>query len=173
MGVVRHFDLCIIGSGSGNSIVDHRFDDQTVALVDQGTFGGTCLNVGCIPSKMYVYPAGLARSPAEASRLGVDLEFTGVHWPAIRDRIFGRIDTMSARVAAYRENSDNVTLFAEPARFVAAQTLTFGSGETITADRFVVAAGSRAVVPDIPGLSDVHVPHLRHRDATAPAARVR
>ncbi len=152
---MRHFDLCIIGSGSGNSIVDHRFDDQTVALVDQGTFGGTCLNVGCIPSKMYVYPAGLARIPAEASRLGVDLEFTGVRWPAIRDRIFGRIDTMSAEGRTYRENSDNVTLFAEPARFVAAQTLTLGSGETITADRFVVAAGSRAVVPDIPGLSEV------------------
>ena len=59
-GGVRHFDLCIIGTGSGNSIIDDRFDHLSVALVEMGTFGGTCLNVGCIPSKMFVYPADLA-----------------------------------------------------------------------------------------------------------------
>ena len=47
---MRHFDLCIIGSGSGNTIVDERFDEWSEALVDKGTFGGTCLNVGCIPT---------------------------------------------------------------------------------------------------------------------------
>jgi pyruvate/2-oxoglutarate dehydrogenase complex dihydrolipoamide dehydrogenase (E3) component len=70
MGSVRHFDLCIIGSGSGNSIVDQRFADRKVALVDQGTFGGTCLNVGCIPSKMYVYPASLAEAPESGAPAG-------------------------------------------------------------------------------------------------------
>ena len=61
---MRHYDLCVIGSGSGNSIIDEQFSDQQVALVDKGErFGGTCLNVGCIPTKMYVYPAELARPP--------------------------------------------------------------------------------------------------------------
>ena len=155
MGSVRHFDLCIIGSGSGNSIVDQRFADRKVALVDQGTFGGTCLNVGCIPSKMYVYPASLAQAPESARPLGVDLDLTAVHWTAMRDRIFGRIDAVSESGKAYREKSENVTLFTEPSRFVADRTLRIDSGPTITADRFVLAAGSRPVVPELPGLSDV------------------
>ena len=96
MGSVRHFDLCIIGSGSGNTIIDDRFADQQIAMVDSGRFGGTCLNVGCIPSKMYVYPAGLARTPEQARRLGVDLDLIGTRWPDIRDRIFRRIDHDSA-----------------------------------------------------------------------------
>ena len=50
----EHFDLVIIGTGSGNSIPSPEFDDQKIAIIEKGTFGGTCLNVGCIPTKMYV-----------------------------------------------------------------------------------------------------------------------
>ena len=71
---MRHFDLCVIGSGSGNSVIDDAMDDWSVAMVEAGTFGGTCLNVGCIPTKMYVYPADLAASPQQARELGVDLD---------------------------------------------------------------------------------------------------
>ncbi|MCT3008245.1 mycothione reductase, partial [Propionibacterium freudenreichii] len=77
-GASDHFDLCIIGSGSGNTIVNHEFNDWSVAIVDQGVgegewFGGTCLNVGCIPTKMMVVPADFAASPDRAARLGVEL----------------------------------------------------------------------------------------------------
>ena len=104
---MRHFDLCIIGTGSGNSIVDARFDELTVALVEMGTFGGTCLNVGCIPSKMLVHAADLAASTVQATRLGVDLDLRGVRWPEI-NRIFGQIDPMAADGRGYRQRSDNV-----------------------------------------------------------------
>ena len=57
---VDHFDLTIIGTGSGNSILDERYADKKVAICEQGTFGGTCLNVGCIPTKMFVYAAEVA-----------------------------------------------------------------------------------------------------------------
>ena len=69
---MTHYDLAIIGTGSGNSIVDERFADRPVAILEKGTFGGTCLNVGCIPTKMFVYPADLARRPRQGARLGVD-----------------------------------------------------------------------------------------------------
>ncbi|CAN5202991.1 hypothetical protein BH11ACT7_BH11ACT7_10180 [soil metagenome] len=54
---MEHFDLTIIGTGSGNSILDERYDSKKVAVCEQGTFGGTCLNVGCIPTNMFVYAA--------------------------------------------------------------------------------------------------------------------
>ena len=154
---MQHFDLCIIGSGSGNTIVDERFAELDVALVDQGVgphavFGGTCLNLGCIPTKMFVLPADYAESPRHAARLGVDLSFDKANWPGIRDRIFGRIDPISAGGEQYRATASNITLYRDHARFVAPGTLQAGD-EQITADRWVIAAGSRATIPDIPGLS--------------------
>jgi mycothione reductase len=152
---VRHFDLCIIGTGSGNSIIDERFDHLDVALVEMGTFGGTCLNVGCIPSKMFVYPADLAALTIQATRLGVDVDLRGVRWREIQERIFGRIDPQAASGRTYRQQSHNVTVFDGCARFVGPRQLDVGAPETITADRIVIAAGSRPVIPDLTGLSSV------------------
>ncbi len=149
------FDLIVIGSGSANSIINRQFADWRVALIEKGIFGGTCLNVGCIPTKMYVYPADLARSASESGRLGVDLERRMVHWPAIRDRIFGRVDQVAAAGEHYRAVSNNVTLFRSPAHFVGPRTIELDSGETITGDRVVIAAGSRVTLPDLPGLDSV------------------
>ncbi|HEX6486619.1 MAG TPA: mycothione reductase [Nocardioidaceae bacterium] len=153
---MTHFDLAIIGSGSGNSIPDERFSEHRIAILEKGTFGGTCLNVGCIPTKMFVHPADLAASVAHARELGVDLTLEGVRWAEIRDRIFRRIDPISVAGRNYRaERLENVTLFEGHARFTGPRTLDTGTGETITADQVVLAAGSRAVVPDIPGLAEV------------------
>ena len=157
---MRHFDLCVIGSGSGNSVIDDAMDGWSVALVEGGTFGGTCLNVGCIPTKMYVYPADLAASPQQAKALGVDLDLVDVRWPDIRDRIFGRIDPISSGGRDWRASRSNVTLYEQRGRFVGDHELLLEARDgrpatTITADRFVLANGSRAVVPPFPGLDEV------------------
>lgn len=148
-------DLCVIGAGSGNSIVDDRFNDWSVALVDDGErFGGTCLNYGCIPTKMFVHPADLARVPDEAGRLGVRLGSPSVDWAAIRDRIFGRIDPISAGGESYRAGQPNVTLYRSRGRFVGPRAFRVGD-ETITAEKFVVAAGSRCRDAGVPGAETV------------------
>ncbi|MDQ6688571.1 MAG: mycothione reductase [Actinomycetota bacterium] len=151
---MEHYDLAVIGTGSGNSILDERFADQRVALVERGVFGGTCLNVGCIPTKMFVYPADLARETEHATRLGVSESVEDVRWPEIRDRIFGRIDPISEAGKDYRLSLPNVDLYQGECRFVGDRTLRIGN-ETFDADQIVIAAGSRATVPDIPGLAGV------------------
>ncbi|MFP5253019.1 MAG: mycothione reductase [Actinomycetes bacterium] len=151
-----HFDLAVIGSGSGNSMIDHAFADWRVAIMEKGTFGGTCLNVGCIPTKMFVHPADLAVEAAHGPRLGVDTRFDGARWVDMRERIFGRIDPISVNGRAWRESGrPNVRLFEGHARFVDAHTLDTGTGETITAEQVVIATGSRPTLPDVPGLDDV------------------
>ncbi|MEU4803424.1 mycothione reductase [Actinosynnema sp. NPDC023587] len=151
---MRHFDLVIIGTGSGNSIADERFAGWNIAIVEKGVFGGTCLNVGCIPTKMFVHTADLAAAPAVGARLGVDATLDGVRWTDVRDRIFGRIDPISTGGRHWRaEDNPNTTLFEGTARFVGPKTLDTGTGEVITADRFVLAAGSRPVVPDVADLA--------------------
>jgi mycothione reductase len=151
-----HHDLVIIGSGSGNSLVTPDFDDWDVAIVEQGTFGGTCLNVGCIPTKMYVYPADLAEHAREAGRLGVDAHVDKVHWASMRDRIFSRIDPIALAGREYRRTGPNTTLYESHAEFVDEHTLRLADGRRLTADRIVIAAGSRAVVPDV--VSEAGVP---------------
>ena len=155
VSVSTHFDLAIIGTGSGNSIADGRFEDRRVAMIEDGIFGGTCINVGCIPTKMFVFPADLARGALAGPRLGVRTSFEGAHWQEIRDRIFGRVDEVSVSGREWRLQNPHVTLFEGHARFVDAHTLDTGTGETITADQIVVAAGSRPTVPEVEGLDDV------------------
>lgn len=152
---MQHFDLAVIGSGSGNSLIDERFADWNVALIERDpVFGGTCLNRGCIPTKMFVVPADYGSSTRQAGRLGVDLKFTGSHWPAIRDRIFGRIDAISAGGLDWRQRSANVTVFQEEASFTGPHTLRVGS-EEISAEHIVIATGSRPQRLTLPGLDEV------------------
>ncbi|MBA2464888.1 MAG: mycothione reductase [Nocardioidaceae bacterium] len=154
--VGTHFDLAVIGTGSGNGIADDSFTDWEVAIIEQGVFGGTCLNRGCIPTKMLVYPADLSFAARHGPDLGVHTSFTSADWPAIRDRIFTRIDPISEGGRHWRaEGRSNVRLYEGHARFVDERTLDTGTGETITADHVVVATGSRPVIPDVPGLDDV------------------
>ena len=151
---MTHYDLAIIGSGSGNSLITPDWDGRKVALIDGGVFGGTCLNVGCIPTKMFVFPAELATGAKEAGALGVDLELRGVRWRTIRDRIFSRIDAISRDGRRYRADElENVTLYEDYVRFTGDKSLVTGAGEEIHADQVVIAAGSRAVLPDIPGIT--------------------
>ena len=161
---MRHFDLLIIGAGSGNSVIGPEHDDWDIAIAEHGLFGGTCLNVGCIPSKMFVYAAEVAELAADSERLGVHTSFDGADWPAIRDRIFGRIDQIAGGGLDYRMGLPNVTVYTDTARFVGPRTVAVGD-ETITADRIVVAAGARPAIPAIEGLAELRLSHLRHDHA--------
>ena len=154
-GVHTNVDLAVIGSGSGNSLLSKELADWRVALFEEGTFGGTCLNKGCIPTKMFVHPADLAHEAASAGRLGLDTRFLGADWPAIRDRIFRRIDPIS--VAGRNFRASRISLFESHVRFVDVHTLRTDAGDTVTASQVVIAAGSRPVLPAIEGLADV--PH--------------
>jgi mycothione reductase len=148
---LEQYDLIIIGSGSGNAIPDY-LSDRTIAIVERGTFGGTCLNVGCIPSKMFVLPADKAVDASQSKKLGVDIRFHGADWAAIRDRVFGRIDPIADGGRKYRESgSPNISLVEGTARFVAEKVIDV-EGRRMTADHILVAAGSRPTVPPIPGL---------------------
>ncbi len=149
------FDIAIIGTGSGNSLLDERYADKRVAICEQGVFGGTCLNVGCIPTKMFVYAAGVAQQIRHAGRFGVDAHIDGVRWPDIVSRVFGRIDPLATGGEHYRRSSPNVQVFASHTRFAASEIsessgayrLRTDDGDEFSADQVVIAAGARATVP--------------------------
>ena len=150
---MAHFDIAVIGTGSGNSILDDRHAGKRVAICEQGVFGGTCLNVGCIPTKMFVYAAEVAQSARDSARYGVDAHVEAVRWGDIVSRVFGHIDPLAVGGENYRRSSPNVQVFASHTRFGrplpdGRYTLRTDDGDEFTADQVVIAAGSRPVIPD-------------------------
>ena len=168
---MRHVDLAVIGSGSGNSIINEKFDNLSVALIDDGDpFGGTCLNVGCIPSKMFAHTAEVADEIRGAARYGLRASLPTADWPAIRDRIFGRIDPISVAGLGWRESQPNVAMMRGTARFTGERELEIsypdGTSESLTADRIVLAAGSRPRMPALPGLDSPELEGKVHTSDT-------
>jgi len=147
------YDLVIVGAGSGNMLPAKEFADWRIAVVESDRFGGTCLNRGCIPSKILVHTADVAQEVRHAGRFGIGAKWLGADWPAIRERVFNRIDPVHERAVAYRRGKGNDVFIGE-ARFVAPKVLKVGDVE-IRGEQFVLATGSRPSVPPINGLAGV------------------
>ncbi|GAA1941817.1 mycothione reductase [Nocardioides hwasunensis] len=153
----QHYDLVIVGAGSGNIIVDEQFDDFRVALVERGPFGGTCLNRGCIPSKMFILPADVATTARRGDALGVPTRVGPAEWRTIRDRVIAKVDADAADGLEGREEADNIDVYQGTASFTGPRTLAIdvdGKITEVTGDQVVLATGTRPVVPDIPGLEE-------------------
>jgi mycothione reductase len=142
----------VVGAGSGNMLPPDGLDDLSIAIVESDRFGGTCVNRGCIPSKMLVYTADVAEAVRHAGRYGVEAQPPSADWPAIRERVFARLDPMHERAVAYRRRT-GVDVYLGQARFTGPRTLEV-NGEELRGENVVVAAGSRPRVPPIPGLED-------------------
>lgn len=148
-----HYDVIIIGAGSGNSIPAPDYDDVRIAIVEEDRFGGTCTNVGCIPTKMFVLAADAAANVRGAERLSVHAHVDSVDWAGIRERVFGkRIDPIAAGGEAYRRGDEtpNIDVYDGHATFVGPRTIRTAQGDqekVISADQIIIAAGSRTAVP--------------------------
>ncbi len=149
----HRYDLVVVGAGSGNAIPGKELAHWRIAVVEASRFGGTCLNTGCIPSKMLVHTADVAREVQAAPRFGISARVEAVDWPAIRTRVFARIDPLHAQAVEYRRRH-RVDVYLGEARFVGHKRLAVGD-DVLVAERFVLAAGSRPYVPPIPGLDRV------------------
>ena len=148
------FDVIIIGTGSGNTIITPEFDDLNIAIIEKGTFGGTCLNRGCIPSKMLIYVADVLTEINRSSELGITTENYSGNWQEIQDRVFGRIDPIAIAGESYRHSLSNITVFNGEASFISGDEININD-EIITGKQIVIATGATPVLPEIDGLSNV------------------
>ena len=152
---MKKFDLMVIGSGSGLEIAAEGVDQGLrVAIVESGPFGGTCLNRGCIPSKMLIHCADVLETIRRAELFGIKAKVEAVDWQFIIRRVFEEIDAEAAGIEKANRKVPTVGVFKGAGRFVDMKTVEV-NGERIRAETVVIAAGSRPVVPEIPGLSDV------------------
>ncbi len=168
-------DLAIIGTGSGNCILDERYAAKRVAICEQGTLGGTCLNVGCIPTKMFVYAAEVAKTIRVAARDGVEAHIDGVRWTDIVSRVFGRIDPIGPSGEDDRRSAPNIDVYRRHTRFGGVEAdrryrLRTEAVKNFTAEQVVIAAGSRPIGASGDRRLWGAVSHRRHHHADSRSA---
>ena len=157
------FDLVVIGTGSGLDVASEAAESGlSVAVVENGPFGGTCLNRGCIPSKMLIHCADVMETIRGAKRFGIDARVESVDWPFIIQRVFEEIDNESRAIEEGNRQIPNITVYVGTARFVGDKTLEV-NGEQIRGETVLIAAGTRPSIPEIPGLEEV--PYLTSDEA--------
>ena len=152
---MQHFDLMVIGSGSGLEISsDAAALGLSVAIIEEGPFGGTCLNRGCIPSKILIHCADVMDTIKSAHIFGIKATVQGIDWQAIIARAVDEVDADARAIEEGNTQADDITVFKGRGRFVGPRTLEV-NGEEVSADTVVIAAGTRPMVPDILGLGSV------------------
>ncbi|MBB3897748.1 dihydrolipoyl dehydrogenase family protein [Roseococcus suduntuyensis] len=156
---VLHTDICVIGAGSGGLSVAAGAVQMgaSVVLIEKGEMGGDCLNTGCVPSKSLIAAAHAAHAARQAGRFGIHLPPPEVEFAGVHRHIHGVIASIAPHDSVERFEGLGCTVIRAEARFTAPDRLEAG-GQVVRARRFVIATGSRAAVPPIPGLD--RVPHL-------------
>lgn len=154
-GTVVHADLCILGAGSGGLSVAAGAVQMgaSVVLIEKGEMGGDCLNTGCVPSKALIAAAHVAHTHRIGSRFGVHGSSPEIRFHEVHDHVHGVIGAIAPHDSVERFEGLGVMVIKAAGRFVDGETVEAG-GRRIKARRFVVATGSRAAVPPIPGLGD-------------------
>jgi pyruvate/2-oxoglutarate dehydrogenase complex dihydrolipoamide dehydrogenase (E3) component len=154
--VTTHFDAIIVGAGQAGPPLAGRLTaaGQRVAVIERKLVGGTCVNTGCIPTKTLVASAHAAHLARRGAEYGVGIGPVRVDMAKVKAR---KDDIMLADrngVESWLDGMDGCTLLRGHARFEDPHTVSV-NGDLLHADRIFLNVGGRAVVPDVPGLSDV------------------
>ena len=154
--MTEHFDAIIVGAGQAGPPLAGRLTaaGQRVAIIERKLMGGTCVNNGCIPTKTLVASAHAAHLARRGAEYGVGTGAVSVDMAKVKARKDDIMLTDRTGVESWLEGMDGCTVFRGHARFEDPHTITV-NGDLLHAGRIFLNVGGRAVVPDIPGLSDV------------------
>ncbi len=151
---MKTYDVIVIGSGGGGKITSPAAKlGLKVACIEKAALGGTCLNRGCIPSKMLIHPADVAEEIKHASKF--DLQHNPnvtVNFERLITRISQTVDADSASIVRGYNKNPSIDLYQGTAEFVSNKVVQV-SGEQLTADKIFIAVGTRPSIPHIPGLT--------------------
>jgi mycothione reductase len=121
---MKKYDVIVIGSGSGMNIVDEAISHGLkVALVDKGPLGGTCPNLGCIPSKMLIYPADRIVEIQESKKLGIDAEVRKVDFSLIMERMRKWVAENQSHMRQAISYSEDLAYYDGDGQFVSDYTI--------------------------------------------------
>ncbi|SOE97156.1 mercuric reductase [Burkholderia sp. D7] len=150
--------VAVIGSGGAAMAAALKAAENgaQVTLIERGTIGGTCVNVGCVPSKIMIRVAHIAHlrqvSPFDA---GISAVAPVIDRPRLLAQQQARVDELRhAKYEGILASNPNINVLHGEARFTGTHTLTAGGERTVSFDRCLIATGATAAVPPIPGLKE-------------------
>lgn len=160
---VKSYDIIVVGSGGGSKITRPAAErGYRVAVCEEALWGGTCLNHGCIPSKMLIHPADVATQLQDAARMSLDIQGWHVRFGDLVRRVNSSIDTESASIPHLYEKYPNIDAYPHRARFVEPKVLEVGD-QHITAPHIILATGAKPALPTIEGLENT--PYWTYKEA--------
>jgi len=153
---MKSYDVIVIGSGAGAIISDEAAaQGLKVALIDKGPLiGGTCLNWGCIPSKMLIYTADRIVEIEEGKKLGIEAEVKNVDFHSIMERMRKSRQESQGHIREGIKQSKNLDFYEGEGYFVGDYTLEV-NGEKLKGEKVFIASGSRPFIPPIKGSENV------------------
>jgi mycothione reductase len=152
---MERFDVLVVGSGSGMLVASVAVEQGfKVALVEHGKMGGTCINVGCVPSKMLIYPADAISVITEANKLGVKATLGSVDFRNIMDRMHELVNHDSMHQASAVQATPEMTWYKEAGHFISDYTMEVGD-QTISARMIFLVSGAHTTIPPIRGIESV------------------
>jgi pyruvate/2-oxoglutarate dehydrogenase complex dihydrolipoamide dehydrogenase (E3) component len=154
--LTEQFDAIVIGAGQAGPALCARLDREGLktALVERKRLGGTCVNVGCIPTKALVASAHAIHTARRGADYGFSSGKIETDMRAVKARKDGVVKHSSDGLAGWIGGMKNVSLIRGQARFTAPRTMAVGD-RLLEAERIFLNVGGRAMVPDIPGVNDV------------------
>ncbi|HXZ16830.1 MAG TPA: FAD-containing oxidoreductase [Roseiarcus sp.] len=156
--MTRRFDAIVIGAGQAGPSMAGRLAGagKSVAIVERKLFGGTCVNVGCTPTKTLVASAYAAHLARRAADFGVSAGPVAIDFQAVMARMKKVVDEKRAGLESWLKGMANCTVVEGHARFTSPHAVEI-AGETLEADRFFLDVGARAAIPDFRGLDQVRI----------------
>jgi len=152
---MEKFDVIVIGAGSGLNISSATSDmGLKTAVIEKGPMGGTCLNRGCIPSKMIIHAADVAETIKNSKIFGIESKISKINFKKITQRASRTVDKDAKQIEQAIEADKNTTLFKIETKFVGYKTLQVGN-KKINGNKIFIGAGTRPFIPPIEGLKDV------------------
>jgi glutathione reductase (NADPH) len=149
------YDLFVIGVGSGG-VRAARMSAQygaRVATAEDRYMGGTCVNVGCVPKKLFVYASHFSEDYEQAVGFGWDATQPDFNWPVLRDNKDKEVKRLNGIYKGLLDNA-GVTHFDGRARIVDRHTVSINE-QLVTAEKILIATGSWPVIPEFPGREHV------------------
>lgn len=149
----NEFDLIVIGAGSGGVRAARMASAHgaRVAIIEERFFGGTCVNVGCVPKKLFAYGAGFPGEFRLAADFGYTIDGWHFDWHKLRDNKSREIERLNG---VYRRLLDGagVTVFEGHGRIEAPGQVSVNGGTPLTAAHVLIATGGKPSLPDVPGI---------------------
>ena len=136
------FDIIVIGGGSAGFAAAIRGAgmDKKIALIEDATIGGTCVNIGCVPSKFIIHEA-----------------FSGTNWDSITTGMDNLVENLRTEkyINVLENYTDNVTYIHQTAQFIDKKSIQLSDGSVLSAGKYILTTGSRPVFPDLPGIEEI------------------